>query len=159
MADETDTPTAEHLDAEQQPMAETPPAGTDTTHDVGEVPAQPDITPSEVDDEPTDTSGTFTAVDGSERPKYGAHDGRFYATFTVAGPLSAEQLAQCAGNVRLHAVNNGYRATDNSHDAVTLTGESGKPVQVIVSVPIEPNTVANQQAAAEAAEQDETPES
>ncbi len=163
MTDPTDTPIGDQVHAEQvttvddateQPMAETPPAGSDT--------AQPDITPgnAEVDTEQPVTEGTFNAVDGSERPKYGFHDGRFYATFTVkaeGGPLSEEQLAQCAGEVRLHAVNSGYRAVDNSHDVVTQTSEDGSVAQVIVSVPAETNTV---RTAAEVPEQrDETPES
>jgi hypothetical protein len=123
---------------------------------------QPSIEPdhnAEIGDEPADTDGAFSATDGSQRPKYGHHDGRFYATFTVAanGPLSGQQLAGCAGNVRLHAVNNGYIATDTSHDVVTQTSEDGAVAQVIVSVPVRENTVAGQQADAEQA--DETPES
>lgn len=144
MADDkptTDTPIGDQVAAEQT----SPPIEPGTT---------PEQTPV-VDDEPVDTEDTFDAIDGSERPKYGEHDGRFYATFTVAGVLDDTQLAQCAGNVRLHAVNNGYRPTDNSHDVITLTGDHGKPVQVIVSVPVEANTVANQAAAAE---QDDVPE-
>src|SRR5205809_290874 len=89
---------------------------------------QPESAPSEVSDEATGADETFSAVDGGQRPKYGFHDGWFYATFTVAGgdPLSEQQLADCAGNVRLHAVNNGYVAIDNSHDVVTQTSENGK---------------------------------
>lgn len=115
---------------------------------------QPESTPSEVSDEATGVGDTFNAVDGSERPKYGFHDGRFYATFTVAGgdPLDQQQLAACAGNVRLHAVNNGYVAVDNSHDVVTQTSENGKVAQVIVSVPVRDNTVQAAEAAAADAE-------
>lgn len=141
MTDETDTPIGDQLAAEHDDT-------TGVTEHADDKPAeatpQPNIDPdhdAEIGDEPADADGTFNAVDGSERPKYGHHDGRFYVTFTVAadGPLSEQQLADCAGNVRLHAVNNGYRATDNSHDVITQTAENGKVQQVIVSVPVEEN--------------------
>jgi len=98
---------------------------------------------SEVNTDDVAAEGTFTAADGSERPRYGFHDGRFYVTFTVSGgvPLDDTQLADCAGNVRLHAVNSGYVATDTSHDVVTQTSEDGKVARVIVSVPVRENRV------------------
>jgi hypothetical protein len=142
MTDPTDTPIGDQVQAEH----------VDDQPDT----AQPDITThdSEVDADNPITEGTFNAVDGSERPKYGFHDGRFYVTFTVAGgnPLDEQQLADCAGNVRLHAVNSGYIATDNSHDVVTQTSEDGKVAQVIVSVPVRENRAAG----AEVPEQDNT---
>lgn len=123
MTDPTDTPIGDELQAEH---------ASDNRPD------------SEVDADNPVTEGTFNAADGSERPKYGFHDGRFYVTFTVAGgaPLDDQQLADCAGNVRLHAVNSGYIATDNSHDVITQTSEDGKVAQVIVSVPVRENRAA-----------------
>jgi hypothetical protein len=161
MTDPTETPIGDqvHDDVLAEPGS---PTAMAEESERAKLTGQPDITPgnAEVDTEQPVTEGAFNAVDGSERPKYGFHDGRFYATFTVkakGGPLSGEQLAQCAGEVRLHAVNNGYRAVDNSHEAVTQTSEDGSVAQVIVSVPAETNTVRSADDVPE--QRDETPES